>query len=185
MDMTPQALPKPLEIFVRKDNAHFRKELQESSEPQEVEATSPPQALIPSSPGKRKYVELSEDGPKITVRERGSDETTSSEGTTLQGASRSLAAMTLPPQHEHEVLMGIDPAFLKQEPEMRERGSNGGRARLANRPMEGDEDGREKTIDSMDFDMEAAGDGREGRVVEDDRVVGASAAVRSVGLVEE
>lgn len=178
--MTSQALPKPLETFVRKDNAHFRKELQASQAQQGVDAASPPSALVPSSPGKRKYEDLSDDEPKVSVRERGSDQTTSSEGSTLQGAGRSLDAMTRPSQHGDEVLMGVDPLLMKHAPEMRERGGHSVVTRLTSRPRElgADDEGREKTIDSMDFDMDGEG------VVEDAKVAGPSAAVNNVGFVQ-
>lgn len=166
MNMPLQALPKSLETFVRKDNAHFKKELQESSSSQ---PTSPLPTMVPSSPGKRKRVEDSGDESNITVKERelrGSDETTNNEGSNLQGASRSLAAITMTGQQEHEVLMGED---LKQEPEMQERN---GLSRLASRPR----DDRAETIDSMDLDLE--------QVIEDEKVAGPSAAVKRVGFTE-
>ncbi|KAH6724870.1 hypothetical protein BKA61DRAFT_589348 [Leptodontidium sp. MPI-SDFR-AT-0119] len=184
------ALPKPLETFVKFDNRTFASEFQGSEDSQTVNGDyqnvaddTLPVGLSSSSPGKRKYDESSlvnqDSNPyariNVTARElrnsAGSEEAEAS--STQQGTSFSgMSGVEQQSSQDHEVLVGVDPSLLdrtnyESPPRTQEMQERCGMPMLSRVTS-----GQTNALDSMDL------------VMEDDVVAGESAAVKRVGFAE-
>ncbi|EPE34655.1 hypothetical protein GLAREA_10349 [Glarea lozoyensis ATCC 20868] len=187
-----QALPGPLETFVRADNRAFKQELLES----DFDDGSTQASL--SSPGKRKFdqqreTDSSQDtsyeerwgGPNpsdeesntsMFERDMGENGALSFDG--AGPASQTLTSMGNGTQgsvnrRDDGIILGVDPSMIQKNPESgaQEMEELGG-MRLG---MMGPSNGvKSNTIDSMDLD----------EVLEDQRVAEPSGAVKKVGFAE-
>ncbi|PMD43684.1 hypothetical protein L207DRAFT_510194 [Hyaloscypha variabilis F] len=185
MDMPAVALPKPLETFVRFDNAAFKTELTVPEESQAVgwdtedSIDSPIDSSQPvglSSPGKRKYRGSDDESNQyqrvnVTEKELGGSEEAIVDGHLGNGGIMEDIVPTNGKQHE--IIVGVDPSLIMKdnEHEGQEMKERGGMPMLSGRKASMQQ---MSTIDSMDLDQ----------VVEDEHVAEESTAVKRVGFAE-